>query len=286
MTNQEANRHVPGDVLLLDRGDGNTALVHLHGATLLSWKCRGIEHLYLSSSAVFDNKKAIRGGVPVVFPNFGPWPLGPQHGFARIKRWTSAIPPTKDHNGDVIAILVLQDDEETRAMWNYKFKLVYTVTLTATSLSGTLVVHNTDKKALGFTCLLHTYLRVADIKTTSVTGLQGLVYIDKLKDGKESTETREHVTVDAPYDRVYKDAPKTLYVTSGPEPARRVELTTFNFPDIVVWNPWEKTAKEMGDFDDEGYKEMICLEPGKVSTPVTLEAGQQFECSQILRSLL
>ncbi|CAG5123526.1 unnamed protein product, partial [Candidula unifasciata] len=95
MANQEVNRHAPGDILFLDRGDGNTALVHLHGATLLSWKCRGIEHLYLSQTAVFDNKKAIRGGVPVVFPNFGPWPLGPQHGFARIKRWTSAIPPTK-----------------------------------------------------------------------------------------------------------------------------------------------------------------------------------------------
>ncbi|CAG5121007.1 unnamed protein product, partial [Candidula unifasciata] len=241
---------------------------------------------YWRCTAVFDNKKAIRGGVPVVFPNFGPWPLGPQHGFARIKRWTSAIPPTKDHNGDVIAILVLQDDEETRAMWNYKFKLVYTVTLTATSLSATLVVHNTDKKALGFTCLLHTYLRVADIRTTSVTGLQGLVYSDKLAGGKESRENSEHVTVNECCDRVYKDAPKTLYVTSGPEPARTFEVTTFNFPDIVLWNPWQEKAKEMADFDDEGYKEMICVEPGKVSNPVTLEAGQQFECSQTLRSLL
>uniref|UniRef100_A0A0B6ZQX6 glucose-6-phosphate 1-epimerase n=1 Tax=Arion vulgaris TaxID=1028688 RepID=A0A0B6ZQX6_9EUPU len=285
MANQEANYYPSGDIVLLNRGDGNTAIVHLHGATLLSWKCRGVEQLFLSSTAVFDNKKAIRGGVPVVFPNFGPWPLGPQHGFARIKRWTSAVPPTKDHNGDVIALLVLQDDEETREMWNYKFRLVYTLTLTATTLSGTLVVHNTDQKALGFTCLLHTYFRVADIKTTAVTGLHDLVYSDKLKGGKEERESRKEVTINESNDRVYKEAPKIVYITSGPEPARQIELTTFNFPDIVIWNPWEK-AKEMGDFDDEGYKEMICVEPGKVWTPITLEAGQQFECSQILRSLL
>lgn len=41
-----------------------------------------------SEKAVFDNKKAIRGGIPLVFPNFGPWDLGPQHGFARISMWT------------------------------------------------------------------------------------------------------------------------------------------------------------------------------------------------------
>lgn len=65
-----------------------------------------------------------------------------------------------------------------------------------------------------------------------------------------------------------------------------MHLFIFSLTFTVVWNPWEEKAKEMGDFDDEGYKEMICLEPGKVSNPVTLEAGQQFECSQTLRSLL
>ena len=30
--------------------------------------------------------QAIRGGIPVCFPQFGPWELGPQHGFARDSR--------------------------------------------------------------------------------------------------------------------------------------------------------------------------------------------------------
>ncbi|CAL1532409.1 unnamed protein product [Lymnaea stagnalis] len=282
MANQDPKLYPPGDIVFLDRGEGTTALIHLHGATIISWKCNGVENLYLSQSSVFDNKKAIRGGVPVVFPNFGPWPLGPQHGFARIKRWSIAVPPRKDHNGDVIVLFTLDADDETLAMWNYKFKLVYTIVLTPTTLMSTLVVHNKDTKSLGFTCLLHTYFRVANIETTAIEGLQGLIFSDKLKDGKEVKETRKQITVDKNYDRVYKDAPKTLFISSGPDPARNIELVTFNFPDIVVWNPWEQKAKEMSDFDDDGYKEMICVEPGKVIVPITLEAGQQYECKQTL----
>ena len=66
----------------------------------------------------------------------------------------------------------------------------------------------------------------------------------------------------------------------------------------MVWNPWDSKAKEMEDFgDDEVYPEifynchtfllqfpnMICVNAGQVSTPVTLLAGQAFEASLILQ---
>ncbi|XP_050401052.2 uncharacterized protein LOC126817922 [Patella vulgata] len=180
MSNQLPSHFPAGDVVHLDRGDGNTALVHLHGATLLSWKVNGEEILFVSEKSVFDGKKAIRGGIPIVFPNFGPWKLGPQHGFGRIKRWSLAIPPTKDKHGTVIAAISLEDDEETRRMWNYKFRLVYTLELQATSFTMNLSIHNTDTKAFDFTTLLHSYIRTPDILNTSVTGLSGLTYIDKV----------------------------------------------------------------------------------------------------------
>ncbi|KAK3797782.1 hypothetical protein RRG08_059176 [Elysia crispata] len=286
MAKQDASDFPAGDIVFMDRGDGNTALLHLHGATLISWKCRGLENLFVSTKSVFDNKKAIRGGVPIAFPNFGPWPLGPQHGFARIKRWTVDVPPTKDANGDVLAVVSLEDDDETRGMWDYKFKLVYTLVLSEKSLKSTLVIHNTDTKSLGFTTLLHTYFRVSDISTATVAGLEGLKYNDKLTGGQDVAETRDLVTVDKNYDRVYKDAPNVTVLSSGPEPARKIEMKTFNFPDVVVWNPWDVKAREMADFGDEEYKEMLCIEAGKVVTPVTLTAGAQFECSHTFTSML
>jgi glucose-6-phosphate 1-epimerase len=59
--------------------------VYLHGAHLTSWRTAdGRERLFLSDTAAFAPPKAIRGGVPICFPqfgNFGPCPA--QHGFAR-----------------------------------------------------------------------------------------------------------------------------------------------------------------------------------------------------------
>ena len=34
--------------------------------------------------------------------------------------------------------------------------------------------------------------------------------------------------------------------------------------DIVVWNPWVDKSKSMADFDDEGYRFMVSLEPGNL----------------------
>lgn len=48
---------------------GETVEVLLHGATVLSWKdASGNEKLWLSEGAVLDGSKAVRGGIPLVFP--------------------------------------------------------------------------------------------------------------------------------------------------------------------------------------------------------------------------
>ena len=77
--------------------NGASALIALHGAQLLSWKtghssvgdapADGRERLFLSERARFAEGAAIRGGVPVIFPQFaGRGPL-PKHGFARTLPW-------------------------------------------------------------------------------------------------------------------------------------------------------------------------------------------------------
>jgi glucose-6-phosphate 1-epimerase len=48
---------------------GDRVEVLLHGATVLSWKSsNGHENLWMSEKAVVDGSKAVRGGIPVVFP--------------------------------------------------------------------------------------------------------------------------------------------------------------------------------------------------------------------------
>ncbi|CAG0919831.1 unnamed protein product [Notodromas monacha] len=109
----------PPDVILLDRGNNTTCSVNLHGATIVSWRVNNQEQLFVSKQAVFDGKKAIRGGVPFIFPQFGAWHLGPQHGFARTSTWTLESPPERLESGDVEAMFSLTDSEHTRSMWNF-----------------------------------------------------------------------------------------------------------------------------------------------------------------------
>jgi glucose-6-phosphate 1-epimerase len=75
------------DHIIIQHGD-SILKVYYFGANITSWKYRGVERLFLSSKAIVTGPKAIRGGIPIVFPQFGPEALPgykalPQHGFAR-----------------------------------------------------------------------------------------------------------------------------------------------------------------------------------------------------------
>jgi glucose-6-phosphate 1-epimerase len=62
-------------------GTNHSAQIYLHGATITSWKHFGEEKIFVSSLTHWNGVKAIRGGVPVVWPQFGqPDTSMPQHG--------------------------------------------------------------------------------------------------------------------------------------------------------------------------------------------------------------
>ncbi|ELU11889.1 hypothetical protein CAPTEDRAFT_152132 [Capitella teleta] len=273
----------PKDLLVLDRGHNTTCTIHLHGATVLSWILKGEEKIFLSPKAVFDNKKAIRGGIPVVFPCFGPWELGPAHGFARISRWEVIQEPKKTEAGDIRAILVLTDSESSRKLWNYSFRLTYTVTLAENSLVTDFSVTNKSSESFDFTCLLHTYFRVDDINTVSVSGLKGLKYADKVRDGNLFSEDREVVTIRENVDRVYI-ATENTHLISNTLDGKTLTISKSNFPDTVVWNPWKAKAAAMPDLGEESYPNMVCVEAGHVSSPVNLSAGATYNASQTLQA--
>lgn len=52
---------------------------------------------------------------------------------------------------------------------------------------------------------------------------------------------------------------------------------------LVIWNPWVDQAREIGDFGDDEYPNMLCVEAGHVSAPVILLPGAAFEASQVLQ---
>jgi glucose-6-phosphate 1-epimerase len=69
-------------------GDGARVEACTHGAQVTSWKpASGEERLFLSDRSTFAPDAAIRGGVPIIFPQFGGMGALPKHGFARVVEW-------------------------------------------------------------------------------------------------------------------------------------------------------------------------------------------------------
>jgi len=278
--------------VVLSGDEGNKVEVFLFGATVTSWTSAGAERLYLSPNAVFNSAKAIRGGIPLVFPQFGqPSPAMPQHGFARTSLWSweCACHECACHEcaaGEGRLVLRLASSAETENVWGpHAFELTYTITLTATTLHCQLAILNSGAES-AFRChaLLHTYLRLpagSDISDLRATGFKGHQFIDKMADGAVLVEVRDVVSVDKETDRIYlahkHDIPDiSLSNSSGPfmTVSKSATLKGQPFPaDVVFWNAWEAKSAALPDLGEGAYHSYICVEPGTVSEYVTVEPG-------------
>src|SRR6185437_2256060 len=165
----------------------STAEIYLHGAHVTNFKRHNeLPLLFLSQCSRFQEGQPIRGGVPVIFPWFGPREGLPMHGFARIKSWElKEMVPSLD--GTVCLRFQLPDVPE--AATYPEFCAEYVVTIND-SLTLELIVTNKSADAkLEFEACLHTYFAVEDIASTSVAGLKGVSYLEKPRPMTPSAST-------------------------------------------------------------------------------------------------
>ncbi|MGA8513933.1 MAG: D-hexose-6-phosphate mutarotase [Burkholderiaceae bacterium] len=274
----------------------DTVLVALHGAQVLSWQTGdGRERLYLSPQAVMDGQAAIRGGVPVCFPQFNTRGLLPKHGFVRHSAWqpmgnpTDAAAQAQDTAQTQGAVQNLQlafhhrigSQPSIDALWPHPFELLLTVRLAPNSLHMALQVRNTGAHALPFTVALHTYLAVQQLAQVRLHGLDSLRYWDAL------TDTHPVHAGDwrygGPFDAVFPAAPTPLVLH---DQACALEITQSpNLANTVVWNPGPALSQQLADMPDDGYQHMLCVEAGQIDAPVLLAPGEQWLGWQHLRAL-
>lgn len=257
--------------------DGASAEIYLHGGHLTSWipAGGGGERLFLSPKADFLPGAAIRGGTPVIFPQFaGLGPL-PKHGLARNRPWQLR------ESGSDWATLTLREDQATLAIWPKPFVLEYTVRIEARQLTLTLKASNPGPGAYTFSAALHTYLRVDDLRTVSVHGLQGLRFSDSAHGDAISTQSEELLTFPAEIDRIYFNAAAPVELRAGDE---RTVLTQTGFTDVVTWNPGPEKCAALKDMLPDGYLQFVCIEAALIETPVTLAAGESWVGTQVLQA--
>ena len=267
---------------------GDAVRVALHGAHVLSWVAGGRERLYLSPNALLDGQSAIRGGVPVCFPQFNQRGPLPKHGFVRNLPWTAApiVEPVSGNTAGLAAdaaqlSLHLRDSDATRALWPQAFDATLSLQLQPGSLQLTLTVRNTDQQPLHFTGALHTYLAVDDIGAVQLDGLQGLPRWDAVADvhGQDAGTLTFHTE----FDRVYTASAAALTLREGPGRLRIAQSESL--AHTVVWNPGAALCARLPDMPADGFAQMLCVEAAQVLAPVEVASGHTWQGWQRLTVL-
>ena len=270
MTSDPRDLSALGELASVAGPDGSTASVALHGGHVVSWRtAAGVERLFLSDRATTAGGAAIRGGIPVCFPQFaGLGPL-PKHGFARTARWSQL-------GASTFALDVAAD---AWPGWPHRAALILDVLLGPGTLTTLLRVFNHGEVALSFTGALHTYLACRDVTAVTVHGLEG-----------REIHPGGHVDGAIGFGDGSADVDLAVLAAAGPvrvdglglDPGRPLSCAQTGFPDVVVWNVGARLGAAMGDLGKGQWRDYVCVEAAVVADPIVVAPGSSWTGSQTL----
>ncbi|KAL2904579.1 putative glucose-6-phosphate 1-epimerase, partial [Bienertia sinuspersici] len=285
--------------VMLSEPMGSTAEVLLYGGQVVSWKNdRREELLFMSSKAICKPPKAVRGGIPICFPQFGNFGSLERHGIARNRMWSldKTPAPLSPATNQSTVDLILRSSEDELKIWSQSFELRLRISLSPGKLTLIPRVRNTDSKSFSFMFALRNYLSISDIrikKTVDISllkgymihslcsevrieGLETLDYLDNSINRERYTEQADAITFDGEVDRVYLKTPSKIAVIDH-EKKRTFVLRKDGMPDAAVWNPWDKKTKAIPDLGDEDYKSMLCVDSAAVESQIVLKPSEEWK---------
>lgn len=261
-----------GGLVMIEIDNGlATATISPYAGQVLAYRPASApdDLLFVSERAYYAPGKAIKGGIPICWPWFGPDPEEKGrggHGFARAWPWEVRLCESRP-DGSTLVKLGLADDAATRAIWPHFFNLWLEVIVGA-SLSVALITRNAGDAPVRITQGLHAYFKVGDATQTQVAGLDGCRYIDKAAGAGAALIVQEGpVTVSSEVNRIYEQVPSRLTI-DDPVLNRRIQIDAEHSRTCVVWNPWVATAHTMDDLDDRDYLRFICVETVNTASEV------------------
>jgi len=251
-----------------------SAEIYLQGAHLARWQPAGTGPvLFLSTQSEFAPGKAIRGGVPVCFPWFGPdqqqrsdGKPGPSHGFARTSEWTlafAALEPAQGQDAGLHLTFTLGPNAVSRALGYDNFRVAYEVVLSGRALRLRLSVANTSAEPLVMEEALHSYFAVNDVRTAALEGLGGAQYLDKTDGMREKFAPAGIAPLASWTDRVYPANTSEVSIHDG---TRTIVVAKENSATTVLWNPWDAVTRTMADLGDDEWPRFVCVETANAGT--------------------
>jgi glucose-6-phosphate 1-epimerase len=246
--------------------DGMTGELYLQGAQVTAWRPPDERPvLFISPNSAFAPGRAIRGGIPIVFPWFGPSrhaATAPQHGFARTAVWHLDGVETAG-SGSLTLTLSLGDGDVGSPFWPQPFRAIYTITF-AQTLSLRLALQNRATQPIVFEEALHSYFAVSDVAKIAISGFADTTYIDKTDAARRKVQIDDLVTITAETDRVYLDTPRQCVIEDSGW-RRRLVIAKDGSASSVVWSPWAEKAAAMDDLGDPAWRGMVCVETGNIA---------------------
>ncbi|MFN4872757.1 MAG: D-hexose-6-phosphate mutarotase [Akkermansiaceae bacterium] len=226
-----------------------SARVALHGAQVISWRpADEDEVLYLSPDAVFEEGKAIRGGLPICWPWFNAHPTNPEmpsHGIARIRFW-NFISASESDEGVTLQFEIVD------GIWSavVTFKI-------GEALQVILETRNPNEIPIVVSGALHPYFAVSDIEQVRVVNLDGADYLDTVGTPTQRKQ-KGALNFSGELDSIYDSSSNVLLVDDLSGRTLLIEKT--GSPSTVVWNPWVEKSAALKDLPDDGYQKFCCIE--------------------------
>lgn len=257
--------------------NGDSVFVAQQGAHVLSWQAQGKERLFLSPASVCDGVTAIRGGVPVCFPQFNQRGNLPKHGFARNMPWRLV----QERSQGPQKVFELSSNDATLALWPHAFKTFMTVNLAPSSLQMTLTVENHGQQSLSFTGALHTYFAVDAISQVSLQGQTEQPEWDAVKDTRQKCSGQ--LRFDAEFDRVYDVQSETQPHWTLQDGSATLQISqSASWGQSVIWNPGADKCAQLKDMPATGYQRMLCVEAARVTSSIEVPPNQSWVGWQLL----
>jgi glucose-6-phosphate 1-epimerase len=261
----------------LNHPSGATAIITLYGAHLVQWiSADGRNRLFCSTQSSRNGQRAIRGGVPVIFPQFAAFGNGMRHGFARVSTWRRTAQGSHGNTRYWCEFMLSNEDLPSTLTppWQHPFELRLQVSLSAQALEMRLQVNNTGNTPFSFATALHSYWQVDDLATCQISGLQGVLFDDQTSTtpGQIATQNRQDeatLHIDDKIDRIYRGVSGAVTLEQTHD---QLELTQ-GWPDVVIWNPGASDAAALPDMDNAEYQRFICIEAANVSSQVLAPAA-------------
>ncbi len=258
-------------LITLKFGNNSSAQITTYGAQILSWIDENKrEQLFLGSRLIIEDGTAIRGGIPIIFPQFGPGIL-PSHGFARNQEWTLTKSGVMN-SGEPFVELVLTESEKSLAIWPFRFRIVHRIIL-GQKLSSEIVISNLSDTDLTAQFAFHSYFRVNSIHNIELRGFGDKQFINTAKNGERAVSPSGDQVIKEFTDRIYCDAPPPLYLIDN-KSYQGVAIHSEGMADAVVWNPWSDKCASFKDLAPDDYLKFICVERGAINSPLYIASGK------------